>query len=443
MQRRGVGRLGFDWLGPAAWGCVSLALHALVLVRGCAPPERPDTPTRFELPAEVDFGLASGTPGGAQAGQAPIAAEAEPDNAPPPEQPPVRKARSEPRPSAFSATPTPRQPSAAAAQRPVPAQQPAAQSGEGAGAAQSSAGRGSGLGDGMGPGSGFAPAGATLALNVDLRRVRKTALVLETESLLGIVPEWQALLAGSGIDAMDDLDRVFVASPTLERASVVVAADHRLGRERVASAVAQLAREQGSPAPFRTQHGYAVAAWRNRGPTARSIALTRDGQFTITRTSDLERVLQVASSLAELRQEQGFAQAELDRHGGLLAMDNNEAVALWVENVAKYTRGQSAGMPRSLRLSLFPVDQFHTDLRVRGDYASASSASEALAIMDELRRSLSAHPRVTFLGLKSAIDAAQIEQHGSALGLQVRLTLHQTRYLMRYVTRALRPRASP
>jgi hypothetical protein len=45
-----------------------------------------------------------------------------------------------------------------------------------------------------------------------------------------------------------------------------------------------------------------------------------------------------------------------------------------------------------------------------------------------------------FLGLKSALDSAVIEQSGAALLLHVQLTLHQTRYLMRYVTRALRPR---
>jgi hypothetical protein len=43
--------------------------------------------------------------------------------------------------------------------------------------------------------------------------------------------------------------------------------------------------------------------------------------------------------------------------------------------------------------------------------------------------------------LKSALDRAQIEQAGAALLLNVRLTLHQTRYLLRFVTRALRPRS--
>jgi hypothetical protein len=233
---------------------------------------------------------------------------------------------------------------------------------------------------------------------------------------------------------------VFVASPTLERSSVVLAANHRLGHARIAGAVAQLASEQGKSSAFTTQHGYEVAPWRNRGPTERSIALTGERQFTITRTGDVERVLNVAESLAGSRQAQGFSQAELDEHGGFLAMQEREAVALWVEGVRRYVRGEVQGVPQSLRLSLLPVDQFNNELRVRAQYASAAAAAEALTVMDTLRRELSDHPKVVFLGIKSAIDQAQIEQQGSALRLQVRLTMHQTRHLMGYVTRMLKPR---
>jgi hypothetical protein len=63
-------------------------------------------------------------------------------------------------------------------------------------------------------------------------------------------------------------------------------------------------------------------------------------------------------------------------------------------------------------------------------------------VLAEQRRLLSEHPRVTFLGLKSAVDKAQIEQQGASLRLTVKLTLHQTRYLMGYVTRTLKPRSA-
>jgi hypothetical protein len=411
--------------GRVAWSCVSLALHALVFSRSCELHHEPDVQSPFQLPTQVEFGLADAAPGGGN-----LTREPPPAPAPPPKAP-ARRAR-------VKAAPDPNAYALAAATKPTEtAAKPAAVSGE----AQAADGGGSGLGSGMGPGSGFAPAGATIALNVDLNRIRKTALLLETEALLDIVPEWRAMLAGSGIEPMRDLQRVFVASPTLERSSVVIAADHQLSRERVSSAVAQLASEQNKPAAFQEQAGYQVAAWRNRGPTERSIALTGEHQFTITRTNDLERVLQVADSLAEIRRGQGVSNGELDRHGGLLAMEEREAVALWVEGAQKYLRFESPSVPQSIRLSVFPVDQFSNELRIRAQYPSGERASEALAVLESLRSELSQHPKVIFQGLKSAVDAAQIEQLGAALRLRVKLTLHQTRYLMGYVTRALKPRA--
>jgi len=414
--------------GRLAWSCVSLVLHALVFSRSCELHHEPDVHSPFQLPTQVEFGLADTAPGGGN-----LTREPPPAPAPPPKAP-ARRAR-------VRVAPDPNAYALAAASKPTEAAAKAAAVSGAGHEGQAADGGGSGLGSGMGPGSGFAPAGATIALNVDLNRIRKTALLLETEALLDIVPEWQAMLAGSGIEPMRDLQRVFVASPTLERSSVVVAADHQLSRERVSSAVAQLASEQSKSGAFHEQAGYQVAAWRNRGPTERSIALTGEHQFTITRTNDLERVLQVADSLAEIRRGQGVSNGELDRHGGLLAMEEREAVALWVEGAQKYLRFESPGVPQSIRLSVFPVDQFSNELRIRAQYPSAERASEALVVLEGLRRELSEHPKVIFQGLKSAVDAAQFEQLGAALRLRVKLTLHQTRYLMGYVTRALKPRA--
>jgi hypothetical protein len=286
-------------------------------------------------------------------------------------------------------------------------------------------------------GDGVAPLGATLALNVDLARVRQSALLLELPSILDIVPEWQQLLAGSGIDAPRDLERVFVAMPDLQGASLVVAAQHHLPRARLEAAVSQLAAAEGKPATFRSQANVPVAPWRSRGSTERVIALSGADQFILARDADLARVLAVSRSLAETRKAQGFSLAELDAQGGLLAMREREAVALWIEGLDKYVRGDVAGLPRSLRLSIAHVDQFHTELRVRGQYAAASEAGAALSGFEALRGALSRDPQVSFLGLSSAMDSAVIEQDHAALALQVRLTLHQTRYLLRFVRRLL------
>jgi hypothetical protein len=423
--------------GPL-WVVVSCVLHA-VLVLELRAPAPDDEFSRFQLPNQVEFGLSDAQPGGGNAAPAPPPAKkAEPKT------PKVHKAKPPRDPNAYAVAdagpPTAPDKNAREAALAATAQgtdqgKEAARSGEGDEEGALSDGSGTGLGNG----DGLAPAGATIALNVDMERVRKTALLLETGALLDIIPEWQALLAGSGLDILQDFQRVFVATPNLERASLVVSARHSLPRQRIETAVAALAAERGAPASFHQQEGVPVAPWRNRGPTDRVIALTGADQFTITRSDDLTRVLRVTRALSQLRSQQGFEQSELAKQGGLLAMQANEVVALWVEGVHKYVRGEVVGVPNSLRLSIYHVDQFNTELRVRGQYESPAAAAGALTAMDALRQELSDNPRVIFLGLKSAMDRAVIEQHGSALALNVRLTLHQTRYLLRYVTRALRP----
>jgi hypothetical protein len=143
-----------------------------------------------------------------------------------------------------------------------------------------------------------------------------------------------------------------------------------------------------------------------------------------------------------VRKQQGFDAAEVDARGGLLAMQPDEAVALWVEGLSRYVPSALTGLPESVRLSIFRVDQFHTELRVAGNYASASAAAAGSQSMESFRDQLSDHPRVVFLGLKSALDTARIEQERNTLRLSVRLTLHQTRYLLGFVSRALRPRVT-
>ncbi|HEX4353230.1 MAG TPA: hypothetical protein VHZ95_09955 [Polyangiales bacterium] len=420
------------------WVVVSVVLHVLFVLTLRDPPAD-DEFSRFQLPNQIAFGIADVPQGGGSSAPAP---------------PPAKKAETK-SPKAHKLKP-PRDPNAyakvvdkqaadakAEADKATTAQgkergEDAANSGEG----DALGAIGDGTGMGFGDGNGYAPAGATLALNVDLERVRKSALLLETQALLDIVPEWQSLLAGSGLDPVQDFQRVFVATPNLERSSLVVSALHTLPRARIDSAVAALAAERGEPAAFHQEDGYAVAPWRNRGPTERVIALTSRDQLTITRTTDLARVLGVARSLAQLRSQQGFDQKELAQQGGLLAMQAKEAVALWVEDLHKYVRGDVDGVPSAVRLSVYHVDQFNTELRVRGQYESPAAAANALTAMDALRQQLSNHPRVIYLGLKSAMDSAVIEQQGSALALHVRLTLHQTRYLMRYVSHALRPKSA-
>src|SRR6185312_14960521 len=159
---------------PMAWIGLSILLHGLVFSRSCARSHPPDPASPFRLPTQVEFGLAESAPGGGDQTREP---PQQPTAATTATKTPPRRARTKP----AKAAPDPNAFPAQASAKVSPAA-PAAVSGEGIDAD----GGGAGLGSGMGPGSGFAPAGANIALNVDMRRIRQTALMLETEALLDV-----------------------------------------------------------------------------------------------------------------------------------------------------------------------------------------------------------------------------------------------------------------
>jgi len=426
---RRFGRSAWSWL------ILSIVLHSLCMfwMRASLPPV--DEPS-FELPQEVEFGLVDQAPG-QEGAPAPPPAPVQPA---PVQKPKLRATRAAAPLAEVAAVQVAADAGSPSRDEPERAERDSSDAAAVSGLGLFPGATGSGSGT-QGEGSGGVR-GAILALNVDVERVKNSALLLETGALFEIIPEWQALLAGSGLDPVRDFRRVFVAAPSADRAALVVSAQHALPRARIDSAVAALAAERGSPTAFQPQAGVSVAAWRNRGPTARVIALTAPDQLVITRDAELTRVLSVERALGAARKQQGFDAAEVDARGGLLAMQPEEAVALWVEGVSRYVSSAALGVPDSVRLSIFRADQFHTELRVAGNYRSASAAAEALQAMESLRQELSDHPRVVFLGLKSAMDTARIEQAANSLRLSVRLTLHQTRYLLGFVSRALRPRVT-
>jgi len=302
-------------------------------------------------------------------------------------------------------------------------------------------GDGFGVGDG-GHGMGkYAPPGAQIGLHVDLDVVRGSSLRLEEKALLGIIPEWRKLLRGSGLDPLRSkkMKRVFVATPDLKRAHLVVSVGFAGGTELVEGAVSKMAR--GKPAPWRTEDRHRVAPWHNRGPTERIVALVADDQFTITRPADLPRVLSVARAMGRRQAKEGIKGSQGSRGAkGLLGMFENEAVALSVEDTGRFVVGSPHGLPKSLRISVSPIDEFHASLTARGRYASPAEAGAAIEYLEEMKRRLVDHPRVELLGLRTGLESAKIKREENVATIDFYLTLHQTRYLVEMVSGALNPK---
>jgi hypothetical protein len=424
---------------------LSLALHAALLATGLLAVREPEV--RFELPELIELGLMDDP--GASGSPPPAAAAAPLPPAPSPPGPAVQaEARDEDAIAidAGVAHAAPDAPPVADAGAPdeaaLAALTDAAVSAEASGQGASPSGAGEGLGFGAGGfGSGTGgPLGAVIGLHADLDRIRSTSLVLEASALLEIIPEWQHLLQGSGLDPLADFSRVFVATPSLRRSQLVVSARIKGGEPAFASAVARLAHERGQPAGERSDGGVRTWPWHDRGPTDRVAGLFSSDQLVIAKPEDVGRVLAVSAALARRH----AAQPGMEQAAGaaaLLSMYENEAVALSVEGVRQFVEGDAvAYAPLGLRISLHHVDEFNAGLRAFAYYASPEQAAAAFERVEALRVLFAEHPRAAYLGLRSAIQEATFSRDGDTIVIESRLTMHQTRYLLGFVSRALTQR---
>ena len=103
------------------------------------------------------------------------------------------------------------------------------------------------------------PAGAHLALRLDMERVRTSSVANEVRQLLGAIPEWQELVGGSGIDALNDLDRVLIATPNRFTSRILIVGRHTHDEEFTRGVVARMADARDTQAPWghpiRRAHG--------------------------------------------------------------------------------------------------------------------------------------------------------------------------------------------
>jgi hypothetical protein len=414
----------------------SALLHAIMFFSFVAP--GPRSTLDLKLPQDIELGLIEPDPG-AQ-GAAPAAPPAPVPTPVSKPQPVVKAAKTQiAHDDGFVAV------DAGVKPQDAPSETAAADSAEPAGSPVAGPG---GVGSGAGPGLGFGaggfgdgrggPPGAVIGLHVDLEQVRNNSLILEVRAMLELIPEWERLLNGSGLDALDDFSRVFVATPNLKRSSLVVSA--RIPSAAARSAAERLAQAHGAHAEFRAEGALQVAPWLNQGPTRRSIALVAPDQIVIARPQDVSRVLAVSAALAQRH----ARQRDIDRApapGSLLAMYEGEAAALSVEGVRELVPGGDPGYaPSGLRISLRHIDEYYAALRAYGYYDSNARAEAALPEIEKLRSQLATHPRVSYLGLRTAIDEAKIERRGDTIILDARITLHQVRYLLTFVSMALKPR---
>jgi hypothetical protein len=289
-----------------------------------------------------------------------------------------------------------------------------------------------------GPVGARLPPGAQIALRVDMARIRQSPIASDVRALLSAIPDWQALLDGSGIDPVEQLERLLIMTPNLQREKVALAGRYVGGRAVVEGAVRNLAEARGVEANWRSKRGIALAPWANADSTARVIALVGPAHFTISREEDLERVLAIAAARA-LKGRGKSAAPQGSVADALLAMEENEGLSLEVEGVEQFVRRARAGIPLRLRLSAQQRDEANLTLRGLLAYADPDAASQALDYWQRTRDKYARNALVNLLGLGGVLKDAELSQESADLHITLTLSVEQTRLILGYVREALAP----
>jgi hypothetical protein len=369
---------------------LSLALHgAFIALLVTLPLDLPDD-FEFALPVEVEFGIVEEMEGEDE----PAVAEPEPEP-----EPKRRPKKPDLGPSATSST-------EAAAEEEAPEEPP-----------KPSAAPASRI-----------PAGSQIALRIDMSRVRDSRLSAAARKLIRQIPDWHLLAGGSGIDPVDGLDRLLIATPDPRRRDLIVVAGKSVGDESSIRVAAEtIAESQGQTIEFRDQQGILVAPWHSIDPTERVIALVGPQHFTISQPSVLGTIL------AMTRHRERSARAEgLERARGadaLLSLGEDDAISIEVENVASYARRLPCPVPEKGRASIRETES-GVAIDAAVFHASPEDAAEATACWDRLRRVYANHLFVRLLGMGPALDRAEVEQTDASVRVSVALSDAQARQLL-------------
>lgn len=303
---------------------------------------------------------------------------------------------------------------------------------------------GDGEGTGAGEGTSRIPAGAQLAVRIDLATVRASPLADDVRRFLMAIPDWQLILEGSGLDPLDDLDRLLIASPNLQRAQMVMAGRHAHASEGedgsgyVREVVARFGAARGAATPWRTEHGLPVAPWPNEDVTARVVALVGPRHFVLCRPEDLQRVL----SIARAREERAQGDDDLEDASGpeaLLAMGAGEALSFEAEGARRFVRGGDPTLfPASLRAAARPIDDGRVNLRASARFEDEDEAQRALEYWGDQRERLAEQTMIRLLGFASLLRSTRLEREGRTLEVDATLTASQMRAILGFLEGAIR-----
>ncbi len=303
-----------------------------------------------------------------------------------------------------------------------------------------------GAGGPGGAGTTRVPAGAQIALRLDLTIVRGSPLARDVAQLLQAIPDWQLVLNGSGLDPLIDLDRVLLASPNLQRSQIVMAGEHAHAAEGedgtawMRGVVERFGAARGVPTPWREDLGVTVAPWPNEDATERLLAILGPRHFALCRPEDLARVLAIAQARDAAMEQETDEAARARGAAALLAMEPDEALSLEVEGARSFLgrRGDPTLFPARLSASMRRDGERAVRLRARARFDDEAQAERAAAYWNEQREALAGQTVVALLGFSGPLRDANVAREGLEITAETSLTLRQVRAILGFLEGAVR-----
>lgn len=275
-------------------------------------------------------------------------------------------------------------------------------------------------------------AGAMISLRLDMALVRNAVIGATVAEVIAALPDVAALLEGSGVDAVRDLDRLLVASPDLSRVRTLVAGRHRGAADLPQQAAARLAAQHARPLTASQVSGVTLLPWYNRDTTARVVALLGNRRFVIARRADVPRITAIDEALSA-------GNADQARGSGLLSLPAGAAAQVTIDGVQHFARRARSAVPSTAKatvrlrarapakgagpapVSAAPVVEVQAELT----YDGAETARTASEELQGLLKNAAGHPLVRFTGLSSAIRGARLSPEGERVTIQLALSQRQ------------------
>lgn len=272
------------------------------------------------------------------------------------------------------------------------------------------------------------PPGSQIALRVDMAAVRASRLEGAARDLIRKIPDWHLIAGGSGIDPIDGLDRLMIATPDPRRRDLIILAGKSVeGRETIRAATFAIAASQDKETEFSVKEGVEVAQWHSIDPTERVLAIVGPKHFTISPPEAL-RVLRAMIH----HRENAVDEEELEAAQGadaLLSLGKGEAISIEVENIPSYTRRLPCEIPQRGRASVRELPA-GVSASILAHYRNRAEAREAKGCWEATRDRYTRHFLIRLLGFDAVLNAATINQRGARLSVEIEMNDGQTRQVL-------------